>query len=180
MLGPFIRIDGKLVSMAPASCGKRAVAIALRDIGYHESPAGSNRQKYGKRYGENGVAWCGLAACSWLSDAGFVITRDDALQHDYVPQLVADARAKRRNVFIVGKNRVRAGDRVCFEFNGDSEPDHVGIFVCWISKRAGTFLCIEGNTSRTGSQSNGGMVVLQTRHMSQTAAFVRTTKTRRK
>ena len=32
--------------------------IALRQYGYTESPAGSNKTKFGKAFGLNGVPWC--------------------------------------------------------------------------------------------------------------------------
>lgn len=35
------------------------------EVGVHESPAGSNRQKYGAYFHDNGVAWCAIHIC-WL------------------------------------------------------------------------------------------------------------------
>ena len=37
---------------------KKIIEIAVGELGVKESPANSNRQKYGKEYGVNGVAWC--------------------------------------------------------------------------------------------------------------------------
>ena len=37
---------------------EKIIETALAEIGVKESPANSNRQKYGKEYGVNGTAWC--------------------------------------------------------------------------------------------------------------------------
>lgn len=180
-LGPFRRVLRKvkgryvsgLESQHPASIRARAATLAILDVGYHETPAGSNLQRYGAWWDSNGYAWCGYAVARWWQLAGFDISRDLALKIGYVPTLKAMARAKQHGLFIVGKNRVSRGDAVCFEFNGDENPDHVGLFVEWINRRAGTFFCVEGNTSKTGSQSNGGAVELQIRSLALVSAFVR-------
>ena len=44
--------------------------IARNDLGYKESPAGSNRTKYGEWYGLNGQPWCMMAIQFWLNQAG--------------------------------------------------------------------------------------------------------------
>lgn len=36
------------------------VSVAAGEVGVSESPAGSNKQKYGKAQGQDGVAWCAL------------------------------------------------------------------------------------------------------------------------
>ena len=46
------------------------LSIAKRDIGYKESPPGSNRTKYGKWYGMDGQPWCMMAVQYWLDQAG--------------------------------------------------------------------------------------------------------------
>ena len=169
--GPWKRV---WISMNPASMGKRAVKIAAKDIGYRESPPGSNGTKFGKRWKQDGVPWCGMAVASWWADAGFKIPRELALQIDYVPQLIALATQKKHRLSLIHKSRVRAGDAVCYDFpTPDGVADHVGVFEKWIDKKAGTFYAIEGNTSKAGSQSNGGEVLRQRRSMSNVIAFVR-------
>lgn len=151
--------------------GRKAVREARADLGVRESPAGSNLQKFGKFWGENGVPWCGLAVAYWWRMAGFNIDRDLAHKIDYVPALVHLAANKQHRLSLVHRLRARAGDAVCFDFDGGTE-DHVGLFVRWIDKKAGVFETIEGNTS-VGNNSNGGQVMLRTRYINQVAAFVR-------
>ena len=186
--GPFRRVlrdykpnDGKRgpfryvwESMYPPSIGKRAAKIAASDIGYKESPPGSNGTKFGKHWDQDGVPWCGMAVARWWQQAGFVIPRELALKIDYVPELVKLATAKKHRLSLIHKNRVRAGDAVAYDFpRADNVADHVGIFERWIDKKAGTFYAIEGNTSNVGSQSNGGEVLRKRRSMDDVQAFVR-------
>jgi hypothetical protein len=151
--------------------GKLAIAAARSDIGYAEKPAGSNMQKYGAHWDENGVAWCGLAVAYWWAAAGFGVSKDLALKIDYVPELVALAAAKKHHLSLVHRKRVRAGDAVAFDFDGGAS-DHVGLFERWVDKGAGVFQTIEGNTA-VGNDAAGGRVMRRTRYMSQVAAFVR-------
>jgi hypothetical protein len=160
-------------SMHPASIAARSVVFARRDLGYSEDPPGSNQTKFGEYWKQDGVPWCGMAVAFWWQRAGFQIDRELALQLDYVPALVRLAQERKHGLFIVGRNRVRAGDAVAFDFPGGERADHVGLFVRWIDKKAGAFEAIEGNTSNAGSQSNGGSVLLKTRSIGQVAAFVR-------
>lgn len=184
-LGPFQRIRTVVKgsaplrwvttyrSMAPKSIAARAANLALADVGYTEDPPGSNLTKYGKRWGQDGVPWCGMAVASWWETAGFQVDRALALEIDYVPTLLRLAELKRHGLFRVGANRVRKGDAVCFDFPGGERADHVGLFVRWINKKAGAFEAVEGNTSKAGSQSNGGAVLVKTRSTDQVAGFVR-------
>jgi hypothetical protein len=182
--GPFRRVlrlastnprrwRGAWQSMHPASIAERAVEFARRDLGYSETPAGSNMTKFGAYWNQNGVAWCGMAVAYWWQRAGFSVTTELALQIDYVPTLERLARERKHGMFVVGRNRVRPGDAVAFDFPGGERADHVGLFVRWLDKRTGDFQAIEGNTSSAGSQSNGGMVLLKVRNVEQVAAFVR-------
>lgn len=159
--------------MHPASIAARAVTIALGEVGYTEDPPGSNLTKYGERWNQNGVPWCGMAVADWWSRAGFQVDRALALEIDYVPTLIRLASQRKHGLFIVGKNRVRRGDAVCFDFPGGERGDHVGLFVRWINKKDGSFVSVEGNTSQAGSQSNGGEVLPKIRSTDQVAAFVR-------
>lgn len=154
----------------PRECGIAALQAATADLGIHESPAGSNLQKYGRHWGENGVAWCGLAVAYWWQRGLFPITKAIALQIDYVPRLLEMAR-EGKHFRRVTRFGVRKGDAVCFEFNGDGVADHVGLFSHWI-KRYRTFATIEGNTG-IGNDANGGTVMRRERTINQVAGFVR-------
>ena len=54
------KMTGRMRRMTKAS---KIVALGRSQIGVKESPPGSNRTKYGKDFGWNGVAWC--AIYSW-------------------------------------------------------------------------------------------------------------------
>ena len=45
----------------------KIVTIASKEIGYSETPTNSNKTKYGKWFGLDGVAWCGMFV-SWVYD----------------------------------------------------------------------------------------------------------------
>lgn len=149
----------------------RSLAAAKKDLGYEENPAGSNRQKYGEHWDENGVPWCGLAVAYWWQKGGFVVSNSLAQQIGYVPTLVSLAAQKKHGLALVHRKRVKSGDAVAFDFDG-GVADHVGLFSHWIDKGAGVFASVEGNTS-VSSNDNGGKVMTRTRYISQVAAFVR-------
>ena len=67
--------------------------------------------------------------------------------------------------------KFRPGDVVTFDFGrNNGYRQHIGI----IEKVVGNYvICIEGNTSKSGSQSNGGMVVRQRRIYSSICAVAR-------
>lgn len=181
--GPFKRVLRRLTPRGAyryviecrdrASTAKRALAYAKQDIGYTEDPPGSNMTKFGAEWDQNGVAWCGMAVASWWRRAGFRVNRELALQIDYVPVLVGLAQQFKHGLFIVGKRRVAEGDAVALNFPGGESADHVEMFDRWIDKRRGDFATVGGNTSKAGSQSNGGMVCAQIRNTGQVVAFVR-------
>src|SRR4030095_3678525 len=47
--------------------GARIVSVATAEIGYKESPIGSNNTKYGEWFGMNGVSWSAIFV-SWVYD----------------------------------------------------------------------------------------------------------------
>ena len=78
------------------------------------------------------------------------------------------AAAKKSRQWVHGD--YRPGDVVIYDFDGDGAADH-----CGIVERAGEtgVTAIEGNTSATGSQSNGGMVCRKIRPHGQILGAVR-------
>lgn len=159
------------------SMGRVALAKAITQLGYKESPAGSNHNKYGEWYGVDYQPWCAMFT-TWsyilgLEEKGMMC---DAFargsRYAYVPYIVADARA--------GKHYLRTtddpvpGDLVCYDWESNGEYDHVGLFEKWVTSPR-TFTAIEGNTS-TSSNSNGGEVMRRNRDRSaQSTVFVRVT-----
>src|SRR5262252_560795 len=172
---------------APAPAPKptireQALQLAIKDIGVKESPANSNMQKFGEQYGENGVAWCAIAATCWYLNAGSPVgasfqTVKQAGQndrHDFVPYVVSDARNARYGFSVT--NTPMPGDVVAYNWGGPSNAsewdfDHVGLFEAWVSGSA--FTAIEGNTAY-GNDSNGGEVMRRSRDVNgQGTIFIR-------
>lgn len=135
---------------------RKIVEIARAEIGQGETPLNSNKSKYGKWFGMDGVAWCGMFV-SWvyfhagkpLGNIGF--TKGFAGCQTAVAYFKAKGWVTKTPV---------AGDIVFFDWNGDGRYDHTGIFVEKMGD--GHFNSIEGNTSLT-NQSNGGQVMLRMR-----------------
>ena len=87
-----------------------------------------------------------------------------------VGHIVGDAR-NNKNGLTTTDNPI-PGDLVCYDWEGDTVYDHVGIFEKWLVG-AGDFNCIEGNTSYANN-SNGGEVMRRTRRVpDQATVFVR-------
>lgn len=134
---------------------KDIVAIAAGEIGVKESPANSNRQKYGKEYGVNGTAWCCQFVWWVFKKAGAAALFYGGKKTAYCPTLMNYY--KKQGQFVT-KN-LKPGDVIFFDFNGNGQPDHVGV----VEKVSGRKIyTIEGNTS-VGNDANGGQVMRRTR-----------------
>ena len=149
--------------------GKRAVAIARREIGTTENPAGSNWgpkvSQYIKFTGYTfPVYWCGCFVCWCVVNAGANIpTR---IRLGYTGYITADANANTNGLTAVPFSDARPGDIVVYSF------DHIGL----VEKVDGDLLyAIEGNTSpgSSGSQSNGGGVFRRVRSRSDVVTIAR-------
>ena len=134
---------------------KKIIEIAVGELGVKESPANSNRQKYGKEYGVNGVAWCCQFAWWVFKHAGASDLFYGGKKTAYCPTLMQYYKNKGQLV----KKNFEPGDIIFFDFNGNGQPDHVGI----VEKVSGNKIyTIEGNTS-TSNDANGGSVMRRTR-----------------
>lgn len=130
---------------------EQVLNIARSQIGYTESPRYSNRTKYGAWFGMNGVAWC-LIFQQWVfAQAGFKLP----VKTGYTPTM-ADWYKRNKAWFKTPK----PGDLVFYSFHG-ARVDHVGLVERVNSN--GTITTIEGNTSVSGSQTNGGAVLRRVR-----------------
>lgn len=132
---------------------QQMVDKAASQIGYTESPSGSNHTKYGAWYGLDYNPWCDMFV-SWCADqigAGNVVGK-----YAYCPSHVNYF--KNKGQWLDREEKPRPGDIVFFS-NG-SRACHVGI----VERRNGTssVTTIEGNTSVT-SNDNGGAVMRRTR-----------------
>lgn len=140
------------------------VDIAKKEIGVSESPKNSNKTKYGKWFGLDGVAWCGIFVSWCYSQTKSPLGKIGFLK-GFAGCQTAVAYFKKKDK--ITKKPV-PGDIVFFDWNNDGRYDHTGIFVRAIDKK--TFETIEGNTSLT-NQSNGGQVMKRNRNYSN-AIFV--------
>ena len=133
------------------------INIALAEAGYEEAPPNSNKTKYGKFIGMDGVPWCGIFVSWCYAQAGQTI-KGAGLRLGFAGCQYAVA-----NISKWGKkvSEPEAGDVVFYDWNNDGRHDHTGIFVQWINK-GHKFQAVEGNTS-IGNDSNGGKVMVRER-----------------
>lgn len=128
------------------------VRVAESQIGYQERP--TNRTKYGRWYGMDGVAWCAIFM-SWVFwHAGHPLPRiATAKGFAYVPDVVAYA--KRHGQWRSASVRPEPGWLVVFSMGG-RRPDHVGIVARVLPD--GRVETVEGNTNGAGSRSGGAVL----------------------
>ena len=133
--------------------------IAAADIGYTESPANSNKTKYGKWYGMDGQPYCMMAVQFWYDKAGYPLPYKTASCSGLLNWYKAN---KPDRVHTTPQQ----GDIVIYNFG------HTGIVE---SVAKDTITAIEGNTSSSdyGSQDNGGGVYRRTRKKSLVTAYIR-------
>lgn len=155
----------------------RALDHARSYLGVKESPPGSNRGPLIDGWlRQAGVApgnpWCAAFLSAMFAKAGRVLTFPNRASVGYFEQWA------RANGYLVA--RPLKGDVVCYRFDGDDWPDHVGIVERVLALRwrdrvfVGWCQTIEGNTSSgvTGSQSDGGGVFRRRRWINR-ARFAR-------
>lgn len=140
------------------------VGTAEKEIGVVETPKNSNKTKYGKWFGFDGVAWCGVFV-SWVYATAGKQLPNIGFKKGFAGCQTAVAYFKKNECITT---KPVPGDIVFFDWNSDGRYDHTGIFVKGIDKK--TFESIEGNTSLT-NQSNGGQVMKRVRNYA-TAIFV--------
>ena len=128
--------------------------IARREIGNTESPPNSNGTKYGAWYGMNYVAWCQIFCQYCFSKAGVKLPIKTASCGELMRA------AQSAKCWVV--RDFQPGDVVIYDFSGKQlTTEHCGI-VEQVLPEYGV-QAIEGNTSVSGSQSNGGMVCRKSR-----------------
>ena len=143
--------------------------LARGEIGYRESPPGSNANKYGEWYGMNYAPWCAIFVTWCVVRAGHDAFAQGA-RYSYVPYIEADAKSGAHGLKALGKAAGEPGDVITFQFDADANADHVGFVEENLG--GGDYQTIEGNTS-TGNDSNGGEVMRRTRYASQVSMVVR-------
>ena len=132
----------------PIGTAARMIRVAKDEIGVVEVP--ENKVKYNNN---NGLPWCGY----------FI---DWCAKHAGVKKLPSQIST------IQGVNKMKEfgcwvdgspapGDLVYMGWGAKNAIEHIGLVVGIIDKN--TVLTIEGNTSGSGSQANGGMVMVKER-----------------
>jgi len=139
----------------------QAFNYAKGQVGYTESPSGSNRTKYGQWYGFNGVAWCDIFVTYCLHHTGWTKRK-----WSYVGDNYADALGYRYGSFVV--ITPQRGDLALFR-----PHRHISFFDKWVDADNGVFQDLGGNTSDGVGWSNGGEVAYTRRRRSEVEAFVR-------
>ena len=135
---------------------KEILAVARGELGYKESPAGSNRTKYGAQFGLNGQPWCMLFIQWVFTQAG---------AESLLAARTASCGAFMRAAQSTGRwvtSGYQPGDVVIYDFPGGGATDHCGIVVTALTTGV---RAIEGNTA-SGDDSNGGEVMERTRPLS--------------
>lgn len=138
---------------------EKVLETARKELGTKESPANSNKTKYGKWYGWDGQPWC-MMFVQWVF----------AQVGKKLPYITASCSAlldwyrKNRPESVV--KTPQPGDIVIYYFGHTGIVEAVG---------SGTLTAIEGNTSTgdAGSQNNGGMVCRRIRKTSTVTAYIR-------
>ena len=125
---------------------------AKAEIGYNEYPAGTNKTKFGKWFGFDGVAWCAMFV-SWVYDKSGAPLGNIGFTKGMAGCQTAVDYFRKKNMITTNP---QPGDIAFFDWNGDKRYDHVGIFVRDMDGKK--FTTIEGNTSLK-NDSNGGSVM---------------------
>ena len=116
------------------------IDTATAENGTKESPANSNKTKYGKWYGLDGVKWCAIFVSFVYDKAGYPLEAIDRPKGYQSCQ--SGFNFWKRN------NRItkdpQPGDIVLYDWSGDGICDHTGIFVKWLDAAKTKFHAWEG------------------------------------
>lgn len=134
----------------PNGTAAQALEIAKAEIGTIEE--GDNLTKYGKFTKADGLPWCG-SFCNW------VLATSGVKVHSVVSTAVGAHKFKEISRW---HETPAIGDLAFMDFphDGIDKISHIGIVV---GINGNTVTTIEGNTSGTGDQRNGGMVMVKNR-----------------
>lgn len=142
--------------MTPATANK-TIEHARSFVGYTETPPGSNRTRFGREYGMDGVPWCAMFVWSILTDM-----RVEIIKSAYTPTMAQWFKDNR--IGFTDDSKIEPGDILFFDFPDSLHRiQHVGFATGKLV--GGRVATIEGNTSAgsAGSQDNGGGVFSRSR-----------------
>lgn len=166
-----VRRAKRLRDLRDASTLKaKALEQALHEaaLHVHESPWGSNEQKYGAWYGLDGQPWCAIffTYCECVVGSSRIFRR--GVDTAWAYWLEEQARAGHPLLHLT--NDPEPGDGVVYHHG----QGHIERFYRWTDRGRGEFEAVGGNTSVSGSQDNGGAVLVRRRTLSWApTAFVR-------
>jgi len=149
------------------------IAVAQGEVESNFREGANNDTKYGKWFGLNNQPWCAMFVSWCFHKAGLVDLVAAQTKKGFAS---CDAGLKwftKKNQ-IVPLGQAEPGDLAFFQFDADSQPDHVGIIVK-NNKTLKRLVVIEGNTAgdASSSQSNGDGVYLKKRSYSLVMAVAR-------
>lgn len=153
--------------------GKPARVWALQQaklyVGVKEHPAGSNRGPHIDRWekwanGLTGYPWCSAFACGMFREStGLIIPAPRQASVGFLEQWASSV-----GDLLKPGTHPRPGDLVCYRFDSDNWPDHIGFVDKVLASEwdgsyfMGSIRAVEGNTS-AGDDANGGQVQVRYR-----------------
>lgn len=147
--------NGGRAGSAPTEA-KEIISLAKNEVGYAESPPGSNKTKFAQIAGvQNGLAWCSTFIKAMFVKAG----------HPQSTLVTPSTEATLDNFMRINKvgKTPKVGALVFFLFPGSRSRgrrvNHIGIVYDWDDQHV---LSIDGNTSGD-NERNGGQVAKRTR-----------------
>jgi hypothetical protein len=136
----------------PTGTNAKVIEVAIAEIGTVEE--GDNLTKYGEFTKANGLPWCG-SFCNWVfNQAGVKV-------HSLVSTAQGAHKFKETNRWSLIP---QLGSLAFMDFphDGVDRISHIGIVIGLLPNNQ--VQLIEGNTSGTGDQRNGGMVMVKVRN----------------
>jgi hypothetical protein len=136
----------------PTGTSAKVIEVAIAEIGTVEE--GDNLTKYGEFTKANGLPWCG-SFCNWVfNQAGVKV-------HSLVSTAQGAHKFKETNRWSLIP---QLGSLAFMDFphDGVDRISHIGIVIGLLPNNQ--VQLIEGNTSGTGDQRNGGMVMVKVRN----------------
>lgn len=159
----------------------QALEQARLYVGVREQPSGSNRGPHIDRWcrwanGLVGYPWCAAFVCGMYREAcGLIVPEPRRASVGFL-----QAWANEVGALLPAGKRPARGDLVCYRFDSDNWPDHIGIVDrCprW-GRYRGYVRTIEGNTS-AGNDANGGQVQVRYREIAVSRVrFIRLDRTK--
>ena len=99
---------------------EKIISVANAEIGNTETPPDSNKTKYGKWFGFDGVPWCGMFVSWCFAKAGYPLG-NIGFTKGFAGCQTAVAYFKKHNKIVT---EPQPGDIVFFDFNNDVRYDH--------------------------------------------------------